>query len=254
MRNLSRKNNWLSWLGMGLTELFFPTGELCPVCFREHSLQKGLGRQCLNKLMFITAPYCIKCGKPLRLLAQSKQLCKQCETTELFFAKARAVALYEGALREYLADLKYRFRPELGQALGELLVEWVRAYPEFRKTDLVIPVPIHPHKLAVRGYNQAELLANPLADYLGMKVNNRILVRVKLTETQNSLDRIARFANVKEAFVIINTPAVKGRRVLLIDDILTTGATVSEAARLLLKAGASEVNVLTLATGIIEPN
>ncbi|HYH03698.1 MAG TPA: ComF family protein [Bacillota bacterium] len=237
-----------------MTELLFPPGQLCPVCFQEHSLQKGLGQQCLNKLMLITEPYCIKCGKPLRLHPQFNQLCKQCETTELFFEKARAVALYEGALREYLADLKYRFRPELGQALGELLVEWVRANPDFRKADLVIPIPVHPHKLAARGYNQAELLAYPLADYLGMVVKNRVLVRTKLTETQNSLNRVDRFLNVKNAFEIINTSAVSGRRVLLIDDILTTGATVSEAARLLLKAGATEVNVLTLATGIIEPD
>lgn len=247
-----KQNKWLPWLGKGLVELLFTPESLCPVCFQERSLQKGLGKQCLNRIMFISPPYCAKCGKPLRLQTQNRALCKQCETAPVYYQQARAVALYEGALREYLTDLKYRYRPELGQALGELLVEWLKANPEFSKADLVIPIPLHPQKLTLRGYNQARLLAEPLSKYLGMPVNDSVLVRTKLTETQNSLKRVARFANVRGAFQIVETSAVKGKLVLLIDDILTTGATASEAARILLKAGALQVNVLTVASGIME--
>lgn len=252
MKRLPEHISLISWLGKGLAELFFRSGELCPICTQEQSMHHGLGKNCLRKVMFIHAPFCTKCGKPLRLQAQGRELCETCRLTVFYFRQARAVALYEGALREYLAEVKYRYRPELGTALGELLVEWLKASPQFRRNDLVIPIPIHPQKLTQRGYNQAELLALPLKQYLGMKVKSDVLIRVKLTETQNALKKSERFLNVQEAFQVNDTLSVGGRKILLIDDIMTTGATVSEAARILLAAGALSVDVLTLATGVIE--
>lgn len=252
MKRLPNENKLWSWLGKGLIDLAFSSGDPCPVCQQERTNGNGLGKKCLNQIMFIHPPFCNKCGKPFVQRSGERSNCGQCEEHPMYFRQARAVALYDGALREYLAELKYRYRPELGLALGKLLVEGVKAYPGFRKIDLVVPIPIHPHKLAARGYNQAELLARPLQDYLGMKVQDQVLIRTKLTETQNALRKPERFANVKDAFQVVETLAVGGKRVLVIDDILTTGATVSEAARMLLKAGAISVDVLTLATGVIE--
>jgi ComF family protein len=245
------KNGW-SILGAGLVELVFAPAGLCPVCGQERSFRQGLGKNCLARLMFVIPPICDQCGRPLRLNTQDQPICSQCATTEYYFRQARAVAIYEGALREYLAELKYRFRPELGAALGELLVEWIKLNRDFQKNDLIIPVPLHQQKMALRGYNQAELLARPLGKYLGKKILTEVVVRQKLTQKQNALNKYERFTNITDAFRVIKPKVVAGKRILLIDDILTTGATVSEVARVLLKAGALQVDVLAVATGVIE--
>lgn len=239
-------------LGTGLVELLFPRPALCPICQQEARLGQGLGRNCLQQILLVTPPLCPNCGRPLRLNAAAQPYCQQCRTTKYYFSKARAVGLYEGALREYLAELKYRYRPDLGLALGSLLVDWVKAQRSFGRADLIIPVPIHQQKLDQRGYNQAELLAAPLANYWGVRLNQESLVRAKATESQSKLTKQERFRNLRQAFRVVNPEPVRGRKVLLIDDILTTGATASEAARSLLRAGAHEVKVLTLAVGLID--
>ncbi len=243
---------WICQVGFGLIELIYPAVKECPICRQEPSYRQGLGENCFRKIGLITPPICRQCGRPLRLKVENREICSQCNQNRYYFAKARAVGLYEGALREYLTELKYRYRPELGEALGKLLVEWVKINPEFQKIDLIIPIPIHRQKLELRGYNQAELLANPLQRYLGINVKNDIIIRDKLTESQNSLSKENRFSNISNAFRVINTQGLSGASVLLIDDILTTGATASEAARMLLRAGALTVKVLTLAVGVID--
>ncbi len=245
--------NWLQQVGKGMVELVFTSPSYCPVCGQEESLANGLGKNCLRKIALIQAPVCRKCGRPKRLLATVGDICNQCNETRYFFSEARAVAVYDGALREYLTELKYRYRPDLGEALGMLIVDWIKYHREFyRKINLIIPIPIHWQKLSVRGYNQAELLANPLQKYLGIKIKNDIIIRDKITESQNALSKEERFANIDRAFRVNDTVSVSGARVLLVDDIFTTGATVSEAARVLLRAGALDVKVLTLAGGVMD--
>ncbi|MGE5605495.1 MAG: ComF family protein [Bacteroidota bacterium] len=244
--------NWFRQIGNGLVELIFPPPQLCPVCNHEESVNNGLGSNCLRRIAFIRQPFCLKCGRPKRLAAAEKEYCRQCEETDYYFSQARAVAAYEGALREYLTDLKYRFRPDLGPALGVLLVEWFKINRNYQKPDLIIPIPIHWQKLIARGYNQAELLANPLQKYLGIPLKNDIILREKMTESQNMLQKAERFANIRGAFRVTDTRLLSGARVLLIDDIFTTGATVSEASRVLMRAGALEVKVLTLAGGVLD--
>jgi competence protein ComFC len=242
----------LQQIGAGLVEILFPPQQKCPACQQEDTYQLGLGKNCLRKIAFILPPICLKCGRPKRLAATTKDLCLQCGETKYYFSQARAVGVYEGALREYLTELKYRFRPDLGEALGVLLVEWVKNHREFQKFNIIIPIPIHWQKLTVRGYNQAELLANPLQKYLGIPLRNDIIIRDKITESQNALHKEERFTNIHEAFRIINTKPLAGASVLLIDDIFTTGATVSEAARVLMRAGALDIKVLTLTAGILD--
>jgi ComF family protein len=243
---------WVNQLGAGLIELIYPSLRECPICRQEPAYRQGIGVNCLQKIGLITPPICQKCGRPLRLKAAGQNTCNQCNEKRYFFTKARVVGLYEGALREYLSELKYRYRPELGEALGKLMVEWVKLDPEFQKADLIIPIPIHRLKLELRGYNQAELLANPLQKYLGIKLKNDIIIRDKLTESQNSLSKENRFLNIANAFRVVNAKELTGTSVLLIDDILTTGATASEAARVLLRAGARTVKVLALAAGVMD--
>jgi ComF family protein len=236
----------------GLIELLFPAKQLCPVCRQEESFRGSLGRNCLKRIVIIKEPVCEKCGRPERLEAKNLRICKQCAANSYYFTKARAVALYEGALREMLAELKYRYRPDLGEALGLLMVEWVKLHHEFQNFNIIIPVPINQQKLNLRGYNQAQLLASPLQKYLGINLNDDIIVREKITESQNKLDKEQRFVNIKGAFRVVDTKPLGGAKVLLIDDIFTTGATASEVSRALLRAGSLEVKVLTLAAGVID--
>jgi ComF family protein len=252
MMNIER----VKWLQQqicdGLTELIFPTPELCPVCRQEKSYHRGIGKNCLQKIALVAPPICTQCGRPQRLEVYFQQLCKQCRETRYYFSEARAVAVYESSLREILAELKYRYRPELGEVLGKLLVEWVKLHRNFQDFKLIIPIPINDQKLEQRGYNQAELLAKPLQRYLGIPLANDIMVREKITESQNALCKEERFRNMQGAFRVVTAGRLAGAKVLLIDDILTTGATASEAARVLLRAGALEVKVLTVAVGIID--
>lgn len=243
---------WFKQVGAGLIELVYPAVKECPVCRQEPSYRQGLGKSCFQKIGLITPPTCRKCGRPLRLMVEENDICRQCNEQHYYFSKAGAVGLYEGALREYLSEFKYRYRPDLGEALGMLLVEWVKLNREYQKNDFIIPVPIHRQKLELRGYNQAELLANPLQSYLGIKVRNDIIIRDKVTESQNSLSKENRFSNIANAFRVVNTQGLAGASVLLVDDILTTGATASETARVLLRAGALTVKVLTLAVGVMD--
>ncbi|HOP75593.1 MAG TPA: ComF family protein [Bacillota bacterium] len=242
----------LTEISRGMMEIVFPAEPVCPVCREEPALGRGLGRKCLNRIALIVPPICSICGRMLRVHQASVSKCLECSGTEYYFSQARAVALYDGALREYLSEVKYRYRPDLGIALGELMVEWLKANPKYGKFDLIIPVPIHPQKMAKRGYNQAELLAIPLQKHLGIPIKNDIIIRCRFTETQNALDRESRFSNVKEAFQAVQAGALTGKRVLLIDDIMTTGATASEVSRTLLRAGALDVKLLTLAAGVID--
>jgi ComF family protein len=252
MINIDRVKRLHKEICNGFTELIFPAEGLCPVCQQEKSNGQRIGKNCLAKIALVVPPVCNRCGRPQRLEGYSENLCKQCRETRYYFSEARAVAVYEGSLREILTELKYRYRPELGEVLGKLLVEWVKLHHNFKDFQLIIPIPINDQKLKQRGYNQAELLAKPLQRYLGIPLTNDIIVREKITESQNALCKNERFRNMQGAFRVVAAGRLSGAKILLVDDILTTGATASEAARVLLRAGASEVKVLTVAVGIID--
>jgi ComF family protein len=157
-------------------------------------------------------------------------------------------------MREAIHALKFGGRPVLATPLGRLLAEaGARALPAPPAdwADGLVPVPLHPARLAERGFNQAELLAAPCAARWRVPVLSRALVRRRPTLPQTDLDPAARRANVRDAFRVPRPAAVEGRRVLLVDDVLTTGATVGAAARALRAAGAAAVGVLTLARVVL---
>ncbi len=238
-------------IGNLLENLLLLSPRICVICRQEKSYYQGLGRNCLQKIAFIKGSICKCCGRPYGDNRFPQEVvCDQCQQTKYYFTTARAVGIYEGFLKKVLAELKYRYRPELGTALGYLLVDWFAINRAYFAPDLIIPIPLHPERLVKRGYNQGELLATPLAKYLGIKIQNDLLMREKATLSQNSLSREARFLNIKNAFRCVNAGVVAQKQVLIIDDIFTTGATVSAAAETLLQAGAREIKILTLTTGL----
>jgi ComF family protein len=190
---------------------------------------------------------CRKCGAPApgEVAAESRMSvrCRRCEAES--FAAARACGLYEGALRASVLTLKRE--PFVGRRLARLLAETQRREPLDAAT-LVVPVPLHPERERERGFNQAALLGRALSRLTRLPVDERSLARVSHTERHRAgMDARARRETVEEAFSVVRPRLVAGERVLLVDDVFTTGATASACASALLKAGAAEVFVLTAA-------
>ena len=174
-------------------------------------------------------------------------LCGDCILTPPAFSGALSFGYYTGELGKLIRALKFHNRRNLVELLVPLLVDTFFDAWDRGDFDMVIPVPLHPKRRRDRGYNQAALLAYSLANRIGVPFNGRLLIRNRLTVPQTGLTDSRRTANVRNAFSCINPERVAGKRILLIDDVMTTGATVASASGTLIKNGAWRVSVLTLA-------
>lgn len=195
------------------------------------------GRLAFAGRRLLTIVRCAACGEPSDLPGLFCDPCAvsiiRCEPERLPSGLALAAyGFYGGALADAVTALKYRARPELGAALGRLLCELVL------EADVVVPVPLHPRRLAERGYNQSALVARPLARHLKARFAPTLLRRTGYAPPQASLDRQARQA-ITTAFAIRHRGALRGRRVIVVDDVATTGATLTGCAAPLLAAGAA---------------
>jgi len=234
--------------------LIYPGPSACAVCDNESMHASiALCRHCFQQLNLLAPPLCARCGRLLRLSAADARNCRECAKEKLFFSQARAVCLYDGAVRAYLHEVKYNRALVLARALAGVLAAYAREHAGYyRRYRIVIPVPLHVAKIGERGFNQADVLAKAVGQALRRPVHSRLLQRTRQTETQSRLIRDHRRDNVREAFRVTEPNLLNGRGVLLIDDILTTGFTASECARAMLSSGAAEVGVLTLANGVLE--
>jgi ComF family protein len=174
-------------------------------------------------------------------------LCSACRKHLPGFDYARSAARYEDVMREALHAFKFRGRRGLAAPLGDLLVEATEGRLPAGVPAVLVPVPLHPRRERERGFNQASLLARRVGLAWGVPVGGDVLVRVVATPSQTELDAPARRANVRAAFRLRRPELIAGRHVLLVDDILTTGATLSECARCLREGGAATVGALTVA-------
>lgn len=231
-----------------LFSLFFPAS--CRVC--RHSIERftttPVCAACVNAVRACPDARCRKCGLFLQTATVLHGLatCRVCRSGAFVFEQARSFAWYDDTLRTLIHLLKYQgFQPlakPLGAWLGSLTTEFER-----QQFDLVIPVPLHVKRQRQRGFNQAALLAAHVSQAQGIPLGARNCVRVRDTRPQTGLRAAERRKNVAGAFQVPRAESVKGRRVLLIDDVMTTGATVNSCARALLDAGAQGVWVVTLA-------
>lgn len=235
-------------LAWGLRELLFPEDGRCPFCRREVRAEEIICGRCLALLQEWRRDYrpCSVCGR----LLPAPGLCRDCRRRRPPFRQAWAAGPYEGALRTAIHRLKYRGRRRLARPLAYLLCRalW-EAHPEAGppKPDLLVPVPLHPRRLAQRSFNQAALLAEELSALLGIPAGEALL-RTRDTPSQVGLSRDERLANLAGAFAPTAGFPLAGRVVLLVDDTFTTGATVAECSRTLLAAGAGAVYAVTVAT------
>lgn len=230
-----------------LARLIFPPR--CQVC---GNLNEALFCEtCRAQAEFIRPPFCLTCGQMLNPQTAGASWCADCREQRPF-SGARAVGIYTGTLREAIIRYKYDGRRRLAQPLGEMLAALAREEDApgslpLRTAAAIVPVPLYPRRRAWRGFDQAELLSIPLGQALGLPVWTDVLARVRDTTPQVSVPGSERLDNVRNAFAVRKPWRLKGRRVILVDDVFTTGATISECARVLRDAGAEAVYALTVA-------
>lgn len=199
----------------------------------------------MNGIKFIQNSICSICGRPFAATEQPEHLCQTCLTRPYHFDGARAITLYDGPILKAIQQFKFGKKTIFAQTLGRLKTGPGPFNPaEF---DLLIPVPLHVKRLRERGFNQALLLLREWAGKEKKKIDFTSLVRHRWTEAQTNLKHHQRLQNIKGAFTVKTAHKVRGKSVLLCDDVFTTGATVNECTRVLKEAGAKQVSVLTLA-------
>lgn len=196
-------------------------------------------------------PYCPCCGEPFRspvtLTHSPEYRCGACRATPPPFDHARAIGRYEGPLRQAIHLLKYRGKLYLKQPLLQLALAHFATHFPATTFNAILPVPLHHERLMQREFNQAAMLAKGLARHLDVPVLERLLVRVRPTRPQVELSGSERRQNVKQAFAVTNPSALEDKVLLVVDDVLTTGATLGEVAKTLKAAGARQVDVFALA-------
>lgn len=211
-----------------------------------------LCRGCLTDLPGL-APCCGRCALPLPAHVPDGLHCGACQRRAPPYDQAVAVFRYEGAVRWLIHEFKFRHRLALGRLLGHLLADTARWQAAASLPDLLLPVPLHPARLRERGYNQALEVARVAASQLGIGIDPNGIERVVATVPQLSLARAQRLVNVRGAFRLrrvphgARDPRLAGRHLAIVDDVVTTGATVGELARLLRRAGAARVDVWAIA-------
>ena len=203
---------------------------------------------CWPAIGFITPPYCACCGYPFELDPGPGALCAACIAMPPPYRRARAVLRYDEASKGLILGFKHGDRTEAAPAFAR----WLATAGDFTDIDLIAPVPLHWRRLLHRRYNQAALLALALGRLVDRPVVPDLLVRRRPTPTQGHLHAAARRRNVAGAFGVgtRRKPAIVGRRVLLIDDVMTSGATIESCCQALSRGGAAAVDVLTLARAI----
>jgi ComF family protein len=201
---------------------------------------------CWEGLERIVPPWCRCCGAPLGI----EGLCGACRIRRPRFAYARAALRYGDLVREAIHAFKFGGRRGLANPLGGLLAGLGLSALPGAVPDVLVPVPLHPRRARERGYNQALLLAQRLERAWGVPVVADALLRAMPTLPQADLDAVARRRNVRDAFAVRRPELIARRHVVLVDDVLTTGATAGECARTLYRAGAAAVGVLTVARSL----
>jgi ComF family protein len=229
----------------GLLRLIYPPA--CVLCGRRlpPGRRLGLCDPCWLSVELVKAPVCETCGRPLNDDERPAGLCFDCRLQPPPLV-IRAAALYREPLVSLIYLCKYDFWPTAALQPAELLVERAHALFGSWRPDVVAPVPLHIKRLRWRGFNQSELLARPLAGMWGVPLADGLL-RVRDTVPQVRLPDEARRENLRDAFAVDAATALNGRRVLLVDDVTTTGATLAEGARALRAAGAREVAAYVVA-------
>jgi ComF family protein len=239
------------WLTL-ILDLIYPP--LCCHCAAP-SDPSGLCSSCIERIALPRPPHCQICGVPFRTRNDADHACGPCITDPPAFGVARAAAIYDASqpADQPLKAILQRYKYSREVALAAPLAQFLRRQCPFdvRNYDVIVPVPLHLSRLRWRGFNQAALLARRIAAGKSVPVDVFALERTRATQPQVELDEKARRQNVAAAFRVSHPDRIRRRRVLLVDDVYTTGSTVNECSRVLRGAGARAVDVLVLARAVL---
>lgn len=212
---------------------------------------------CENEIGFIDPPFCRGCGIPAEISYESPTAnfeCALCRKNSYSFDRARSLGPYDSALKQLIQHFKFNKQPGVMKDIVPLLTDYFDRREESWEGFYVSPVPLHFRRMKERTFDQSFLLAREVARTLGLPLANGLLLRVKDTESQAKKTRAERAKNIKGAFQVNRPERVAGLDILLVDDVLTTGATANEAAKMLKRAGAGRVEVFTLARVLASGN
>ena len=220
---------------------------VCAICGTSIRAGEYLCDQCEAKALRISAPFCEKCSEPFDGSIKGAFTCANCAHRTIYFEAAVAAYRGRGIVRQIVHEFKYGRHIHL----RHLVARWLHAALDDerlcgRRFDIIVPVPLHPARQRERGFNQASLLAELLSAHTAIPLKP-LLERTRYTTTQTALDRSERMENLHNAFRLRKNANVRGLRVLLVDDVLTTGSTLNECARILKRAGAFSVHAATAA-------
>ena len=234
-----------------LKDLIYPN--CCLVCkniIRPLDQQQSICSGCWDKIDKNLPPFCASCGRHLTPEAVGKNACPSCSKYKVnfYFDRAFSPCTYTGVVKKLIHEFKYSGKDYLGKPLGKLMSTFIRDYQlPIEHLDFVVPIPLHRSRKRQREFNQAEILSQEVTREFQKKLLTDTLIRVKPTKTQTELTWRERCQNVEKSFAVTKPELIKDLNLLLIDDVLTTGATSSEAAKCLKSSGARKVLLLTLA-------
>ena len=222
-----------------LLDIIFPIE--CLGCRKEGA---WLCQKCLDKFDLLDSFSCPFCG----LKVKNGEICKSCRDKFVLDGMIIATSYNNEILKKAIHTLKYKFVPDIAEILGKFLTQAITKTNRFEPSEYkLIPIPLHKKRLLKRGFNQAEFLCQDLTKSFGLELLSGALKRKRQTDSQASLLKEQRIKNIQGAFVCIQPEKVKDKKIILIDDVFTTGSTIQEAAKVLKEAGCIEVWGLTLA-------
>ncbi|SES84135.1 comF family protein [Natronincola peptidivorans] len=232
-----------------LLDLIYPPSIKCISCNCYSNLKGecGLCSECISNISFIKENCCKKCWKPLSDPWRN-DICIECEEAKHHFKRAVSAVAYEGRIKGLVFRFKYHDATYLSRYMAYMMADIMKK--EKIKGDKLMAVPLYHRKEKERGYNQSHLLAKYISKHMEIPYEKANLTRVEDTKVMHNLSKKQRKLNVENAFKIIKPMGIIGKEIILIDDIFTTGTTVDACSRLLLEAGAKEVNVVTFARGV----
>jgi competence protein ComFC len=240
---------WRQWLD-AVVGLLYPN--ICQLCNQERAgASEGyVCEKCWHKVRFIRPPFCQQCGLPYAGDITTAFECSNCREMQLHFEFARAAVIASSTVLDVIHRYKYQRALWFEQFLADLLIR--QAAPELATADwdFIVPVPLHTLKKREREFNQAERLAVRLSAATKIPLNPNLLARIDPTKTQTLLSREERALNVQKAFAFRANNPLNGERIVLVDDVLTTGATTSACAKVLRRNGSGCVCVWTVARGL----
>lgn len=257
MNKLKRITSILSKLPQELLNFFMPIHLTCNFCESELPPQseQPICDVCSQQMVMIEGHLCEKCGRPIEITyaqhADYFYKCKECQEKFVFFDKHRAFTHYEGGIKTGLMGLKYKKQNYQAVYFGTCLATMVASDGSLNDFDIVIPVPVHYLRRLSRGYNQAELLAKHMCLSLGVDAPKELLVRRRVTKKLKNLDKESRKLMLENAIIVDKNALafIKSKRILLVDDIYTTGTTLNACARALYEAGCERICCITVARG-----